>query len=277
MSLKVIQIAKTQDGYLEKATNAQLDHFTANAGTGNWTKYARDLDNLGIYNGKKNGYAWCDVFVDWCFITAYGEALGLQITFQPKGGYGAGCTGSAQYYKNNKAFGKTAKAGAQIFFSKDAGKTCYHTGLVIDVRDGRVYTIEGNTSSLPGVVENGGCVRMKSYALSYSYIAGYGYPDYGKVQTIEEGELDMDEATLRKIIREEIATDKQSDFYRTYPDVPDIYKPAIMWLHDLGLLNGTNGGADGNILTFEDNDLVVDNTFCRLAYIVYNAKQKGLV
>ena len=63
----VIKIALAEVGYREKATNANLDLATANAGTGNWTKYARDLWQQGYYNGNKNGYAWCDVFVDWCF------------------------------------------------------------------------------------------------------------------------------------------------------------------------------------------------------------------
>ena len=39
----------------------------------------------------------------------------------------------------------------------------YHTGIVEKVSGGRVYTIEGNTSSQPGVVPNGGCVRDKNY------------------------------------------------------------------------------------------------------------------
>ena len=43
-------------GYHEKASNANLDDKTANSGSGNWTKYARDLDRLGnFYNGAKNG------------------------------------------------------------------------------------------------------------------------------------------------------------------------------------------------------------------------------
>lgn len=54
------------------------------------------------------------------------------------------------------------------------------------VENGRVYTVEGNTSSLAGVVENGGCVREKSYTLSYSRIGGYGRPDYSLVKEEEE-------------------------------------------------------------------------------------------
>ena len=70
----VVDIALAEEGYLEKATNSNLDHPTANAGSGNWNKYARDLDKIsGFYNGGKNGYPWCDCFVDWCFVKAYGD------------------------------------------------------------------------------------------------------------------------------------------------------------------------------------------------------------
>ena len=69
----VIKIALDEVGYLEKESNKSLDSNTANAGDENYTKYARDLDKISdFYNGKKNGYAWCDVFVDWCFVQAFG-------------------------------------------------------------------------------------------------------------------------------------------------------------------------------------------------------------
>ena len=69
---EVITIALAEVGYREKASNASLDAPQANAGSGNWTKFARDLAAAGYYNGNKNGYAWCDVFVDWCFYKAFG-------------------------------------------------------------------------------------------------------------------------------------------------------------------------------------------------------------
>lgn len=55
----LVALAESEVGYLEKASNAQLDDKTANAGGANYTKYARDLDAIGFYNGKKQGYAWC--------------------------------------------------------------------------------------------------------------------------------------------------------------------------------------------------------------------------
>lgn len=40
---KVLSIARQEIGYLEKRSNSQLDSKTANAGSSNYTKYARDL------------------------------------------------------------------------------------------------------------------------------------------------------------------------------------------------------------------------------------------
>lgn len=174
---KLIKTAEAEVGYLEKASNASLDSDTANAGSANYTKYARDLDEIpDFYNGKKNGYAWCDVFVDWCFVKAFGAEAALKLTCQPKKSAGAGCRYSAQYYKNNGQFHTTPKVGDQIFFAKDG--TINHTGIVYQVDSSKVYTIEGNTSGASGVIANGGCVCKKSYSLSYSRIHGYGRPAY---------------------------------------------------------------------------------------------------
>ena len=67
----VVKIALAEVGYKEKASNSQLDNPTANAGSNNYTKYARDLRDAGYYNGNKNGFAWCDVFVDWTAKSAH--------------------------------------------------------------------------------------------------------------------------------------------------------------------------------------------------------------
>ena len=102
---KVIDVALSQVGYHEKASNAELDDFKANSGDGNWTKFARDMDALsGFYNGRKQGFAWCDVFVDWCFVQAYGRAGAQFLLCQPDNSAGAGCSGSAQYFRNKGQF-----------------------------------------------------------------------------------------------------------------------------------------------------------------------------
>lgn len=174
---KLIKIAEAEEGYLEKASNASLDSDTANAGKANYTKYARDLDAIpNFYNGKKNGYSWCDVFVDWCFVKAFGAEAALKLTCQPEKSAGAGCKYSAQYYKAKGQFHKTPKVGDQIFFA--SGGDPNHTGIVYKVDSSKVYTIEGNTSGASGVVANGGGVFKKSYSLSNSRIYGYGRPAY---------------------------------------------------------------------------------------------------
>lgn len=181
----VINIALAEEGYLEKQSNSQLDSKTANAGSGNWTKYARDLDNIpGFYNGKKNGYAWCDVFVDWCFVQAYGVEEAKKLLCQPNKSLGAGCTYSAKYYKQKGQLYKTPKVGDQIFFGSESEST--HTGLVYKVDSNRVYTIEGNTSGASGVIPNGGGVCRKSYPLGSSYIYAYGRPNYDGTSSTKE-------------------------------------------------------------------------------------------
>lgn len=177
---KVICTAEAEVGYLEKASNKNLDSMTGNAGSGNFTKYARDLDAIsGFYNGKKNGFAWCDVFVDWCFVQAFGVSAAKKLLCQPDKSLGAGCGYSANYYKQKGQF-YTAdpQPGDQIFFWNAAKNAVAHTGLVYKVSEGKVYTIEGNTSGAVGVVANGGGVFKKWYQLNYWRIYGYGRPAY---------------------------------------------------------------------------------------------------
>ena len=171
---KVIAVAVAEIGYKEKNSNSQLDDKTANAGSGNYTKYARDFDQKypKWYNGKKNGYAWCDMFVDWCFLTAYGYENALRLLCQPEKSAGAGCTYSLRYYKNKGQFHTSGpKPGDQIFFGTSLDNST-HTGIVEKVTAQKVYTIEGNTSDQ---------VARRNYALSNSRILGYGRPAYDAV------------------------------------------------------------------------------------------------
>ena len=52
---KVIDIALGEVGYLEKASKSNLDDKTANAGSANITKYARDLASVSYFNGTSKG------------------------------------------------------------------------------------------------------------------------------------------------------------------------------------------------------------------------------
>ncbi len=174
---KLIAIAEAEVGYLEKKSNTNLDSKTGNAGSKNYTKYARDLHKAGYYNGNKNGYSWCEVFVDWCHWIASGKDAKLaQEVISQTGLYGAGCTWSASCYRNAGRFFTTPKVGDQIYFGVKGDES--HTGIVYKVDGTKVYTIEGNTSGASGVISNGGGVCKKSYSLSYDKIVGYGRPKY---------------------------------------------------------------------------------------------------
>lgn len=174
---QVIDLALSQVGYKEKASNSQLEDFTANAGDQNWTKYARDLDNMSrFYNGRKNGFAWCDVFVDWCFVMAYGRAAAQKLLCQPDNSTGAGCSFSAGYFRSKGQFHiNNPQPGDQIFFGSGPNNV-WHTGLVVNVANNRVYTVEGNSSDM---------VAKRTYMLSDSSIYGYGRPEWGKVEEIQ--------------------------------------------------------------------------------------------
>ena len=174
---KVISVAEAEVGYCEKSKVAVqmnpnvLDEKLAGAGADNMTKYARNLINW-VGTPYAQGVAWCDMFVDFCFITAFG----IKIAKEMIGGWSAYTPTSAQYYKNMGRWYSSPQVGDQIFFKND-NRIC-HTGLVYKVDKEKVYTIEGNTSANNGVVANGGAVAKKSYPLSYARIAGYGRPKY---------------------------------------------------------------------------------------------------
>lgn len=170
---KVIEVAESQVGYLEKASPYDLDSYTGNAGYNNYTKYARDMANW-VGSPFVDGYAWCQTFVTWCFVKAFGISEALKLL----GGWTAYCpTGVGQFKNMGEWHTSNPKKGDVIYFYDSEGDYG-HVGLVRDVDSKYVYTIEGNTSTNMGVVANGGGVFKKSYSLSYSRIAGYGRPNY---------------------------------------------------------------------------------------------------
>lgn len=71
-----------------------------------------------------------------------------------------------EWGKNNGRFSTTAKVGDLIIFkgTNSKGKRVSHTGIVTRVENGKVYTIEGNTSDK---------VAERSYSLNDSRITGY--------------------------------------------------------------------------------------------------------
>lgn len=176
---KLLDIARSQIGYYEKASNKQLDDFTANKGAGNWTKFARDLyyeATPHYFNGNKNGFAWCCVFQCWIHWVAAGKDKAEADRVQCQSGkYGAACNYAAKYYKEKGRLDKNPKVGDQIFFG--SGSTYKHTGVVEDIDDTYVYTIEGNASNM---------VKRNKYKLTSSSILAYGHPFYDEEESNDD-------------------------------------------------------------------------------------------
>ena len=119
----------------------------------------------------------------------------------------------------------------------------YHTGIVEKVSGGRVYTIEGNTSSQPGVVPNGGCVRDKNYPLNASYIGGYGRPDFSIVQEDD----DMDQKKFDEMFAVAMTNYLKS---QQTNKCGDWSKDARNWTQSTGLFegNGTTVNGEPNMM-----------------------------
>ena len=172
---RLLARALAEDGYLEKRNGdaRYLYDKTANVGSANYTKYGKEMHSIQPSNMDYPA-AWCDAFVDWCFYKEFGVKLAKLMLC---GNFDDYTVNSAAYYKAAGRWFMTPAVGDQIFFN-DASGGVVHTGIVTEVTDHTVYTIEGNTSAAGGTIAKGGCVRRKQYALTFSRIAGYGRPRY---------------------------------------------------------------------------------------------------
>lgn len=193
----------------------EIGYRGANASPPNrYNKYAEYLDSLrktgvNIYNGNKNGYHWCDVFVDYMFITTYGVEIGMKLLCQPFNSLGAGCTYSARYYKQKNQLYNKPEVGDQIFFGTESN--CNHTGIVIKVDNIYVYTIEGNSNN---------SVAERKYRLTDNKIYAYGRPDWRLVMSTEPKR------------------------YNKLEELPDWCRPQIAELIEQGYLAGSDGKLD---------------------------------
>lgn len=177
----IIQTATKWTGYLEKKSNKDLDDFTANAGSNNYTCFARDYKTHIGQNLQ--GQPWCAMFVSEMFVQAFGLETAKKLLCGALYHY---CPTGVTQFKSAGRWSRNPEPGAVIFFTN--GIRAYHTGIVTEVTSTRVKTIEGNTSGASGVVENGGGVCQKSYSKADGKILGYGLPDWSLVQpAYEEG------------------------------------------------------------------------------------------
>jgi hypothetical protein len=148
---QVIDIAKTQVGYREGFSGGHWNNIE---------KYAAQVPGLEW----ANGYAWCDVFVAWCFHQAGLADFPVS----------ASCAVSVAGWKSRKRWSTTPTLGAQVLYGPGGGE---HTGIVVGITATTITTVEGNTNT-NGSPEGDG-VYQKAHNRADSYIYGYGAPAYG--------------------------------------------------------------------------------------------------
>lgn len=174
----IINWAENERNYTEKDSLTDLNDKTKNAGDDNYTKYSQEVDALGVFSAQVQGQPWCATWVTDGFINTYGVDKGLDMLCQPSKNSNAACCGdAAEYYQKAGRWYTSPQVGDQVFF-KTSQYQYAHTGIVTEVTDTEVTTIEGNTSSEKGVVSNGGAVTKKHYPVGYSGFKGFGRPKY---------------------------------------------------------------------------------------------------
>lgn len=182
----VINIALAEVGYLEKATNANLDDKTANAGSNNYTKYWRDI--YPAYQGQP----WCACFVTWVFVIAFGKAMAQKLLKHYPYVY---CPTMADLFTLNA----NPKVGDIVIFKHNGVFT--HTGIVIKVSGDQFWTVEGNTSGESTIIANGGAVCKKTYFNSNLPGTKFITPDYSKVQEIKNEGNDTPSISASSILK----------------------------------------------------------------------------
>lgn len=170
-SKALIDKALSYVGYLEKASDKDLDDFTANAGSKNYTKFCRDYEQYTNSTGFQPSY-WCAEFVSCVAVEAFGLAAAKKLLC---GSLFASCTvGRDQFKKKNQFHTENPMPGDIVMFFNTKRTAMGHCGIVTEVSSDRITTVEGNTSSgSMTVIDNGGAVAKKTYLLSYERIAGY--------------------------------------------------------------------------------------------------------
>ena len=161
LASKVVSVANGEVNYQEKASNANLDDKHANAGSNNYTKYHRDM-------GHSAGpdYPWCQTFVDWCFVTAYGKEGAKQLLC---GYLGASTMESKNAFVSSGRIVQVPQPGDIWWRSRGSGKG--HVGIIVSASTSGngivIRTVEGNTSpGSSGSQWNGDGVYCKSHTIS---------------------------------------------------------------------------------------------------------------
>ena len=150
---KVIEVAKSDLGYLEKALKYKnnkeiLYDKTKGASDENTTKHWFEIKQ------EWQGQPWCAIWICWVFTRALGEKRAKELLKHYPYTYCPTMSGLFTLHAN-------PKVGDIVIFKRNG--IFVHTGLVIAVDGDKFTTIEGNTSGASNIVANGGGVCQKTY------------------------------------------------------------------------------------------------------------------
>lgn len=219
----VVAEAEKWIGYLEKRSNSQLESMTANAGSANYTIFAKWY--LDWFGENFQAQPWCAMFAsDMLYIGCGKREIVPHFAYCPYG---------VNWFKQNGYWiTKNPRRGDVIFFKDSSGVAC-HVGLVSSVSSSTVVTIEGNTSGGSTVISNGGGVCKKTYPIGYNRILGYGRPPY-PTESQEDDDMMTQEQfnAMMNTYLESLAKQNPSDWSQDDRE----------WAESCGLIKGDGDG-----------------------------------
>ena len=157
----LVKLATEQIGYLEKSRDNYelygsdcLYPKTKYAGADNYTLFSYELRKAGC--GHPNGQPWCMTFLCWCMWKLWGKDLANKLLCGMLSSASTMDTKNAMVKAGRQVPLNKAQAGDIVFRSRSGGG---HVGLVVGRSDnGKIISVEGNTSATDATAWNGGCV-----------------------------------------------------------------------------------------------------------------------
>ena len=137
------------------------------------TKYYVEIyrDYPDFYVTKKD-LRFCDVFIDWCFLKAFGYDETNKLSCYPDDVPNDSCVYDYQWFRQAGRIGTEPKVGSIVYFSRGTSHTdmgINHAAIVEYVTNSKIHVIEANTKI---------AVSRFVYSRKMPNIFGYGYPDY---------------------------------------------------------------------------------------------------
>ena len=157
----ILDLAYAEEEYVEKARK-YLDKYgvsvlydkTNFSGSDNLTKYAYELSKAGL--GHPNGFAWCQTWIAFLYWKCYGTEIADKLLCGKLRSASTMVVKDAMLKADRLVPLAKAEAGDIVFRSRSGGG---HVGLVVGrASNGKIITVEGNTSATDASSWNGGQV-----------------------------------------------------------------------------------------------------------------------